>query len=137
MSEPSVEMSVTVLTVFLVLCNSICASHDGRRIDHHVVLQDVSRLLHLEQKLLSHSNFSDRDLNKTLKHFGDLVAKEIGKLSNLVEHPINLFHLYRHWSNSCSIWEQFNKKFNDSIVSEMVQLAPTMEDCQGKYFLLS
>ena len=117
----------------LVLCQSIDASHPaGRRVDHHAVIQDVSRLVRLEQKMISHSNYSDVDLSETLFNFGNLLGKEIGKLPNLVDHPINLFHLYQHWSKSFGIWEQFNKKFNDTIVSEMIELAPTNDDCQGK-----
>jgi hypothetical protein len=65
----------------------------------------------------------------TLQTFNNLLGNDIGKLPNLVEHPVTLFHLYRHWSKSASVWEQINK--DAEILSEMIQLAPTNEDCQG------
>ena len=74
----------------------------------------------------------------------------------MIDHPINLFLLYRHWSESLAVWKEFVDEFEISKVSKevvdefkvskefvdenfeisklrrMIELAPTHNDCSGK-----
>ena len=74
----------------------------------------------------------------------------------MIDHPISLFLLYRHWSESLAVWKEFVDEFEMSKVSKevvdefkvskelfdenfeiskikrMIELAPAHYDCAGK-----
>jgi hypothetical protein len=56
------------------------------------------------------------------------------KIQDLLDHPLNLFLLYHHWSKSLKIWKEFHLQFPTTKVKKMIELAPKDEDVFGISF---
>ena len=119
------------IKIIFVLTLFFCASYAN--IDQHVPLNDISRLIRLEKKLSNELPSPDWPTNmiNTLQNFKELISTSQDSTESVVDHPINLFLLYRHWIDSVDAWEDFYIRHNHSVVREMIKLAPTNSDCSG------
>ncbi len=119
--------------IFFAVTFCFCASHAN--IDQHVPLNEISRLIRLEKKLLNEVTSSTdwpTNMMQTLQNFKELISTSKDSTESIVDHPINLFLLYRHWSESVDVWKEFSERHNHSVAREMTKLAPTNSDCSGK-----
>ena len=118
--------------IIFVVTFCFCACRAN--IDQHVPLNDICRLIRLEKKLSNEVTSTDWPTNmiQTLQDFKELLSTSKDSTESIVDHPINLFLLYRHWSDSVDVWEDFYNRNNHSVVREMIKLAPTNSECSGK-----
>ena len=119
--------------IILVVTFCLCVCHAN--IDQHVPLSDISRLIRLEKKLsndLTSTDWPVTNMIHTLQNFKELMSTSKDSTESIVDHPVNIFLLYRHWSVSIDVWEDFYNRHNHSVVREMIKLAPTSSDCSGK-----
>ena len=123
------------LRIFELMCLLVAYLHGALgRADHNVPLQEVHRLVQLEADLAREANTGSISvpLQSIFQEFRRIVGDQVAA-EDLLDHPVNLFVLYRHWSSNLIAWKRSYSKFPDTRVLELIELAPNQEDVQGSY----
>ena len=121
----------------LFLLNIFVGVSSGGGVDVHATTSELLNLLRL-QRDVTHEIFEAgknkvpllaavdgalaEELNSVRREFEDHFSREDD--AALVSHPLNLFHLYRHWTKSEPVWRRVNEAISDNSISRLAEMLP-------------